>query len=550
MDTRWKTAGSLEKVFFHNFEQIEEQTFGSMMKNEIFSFQLIGFMSDPGICVYSKEFRVEIESEISPYINIFNIDYVPNDLPTIETECDDDYITKEPGFFPDPLKRCKNGIINIPNKNTRGLWISVEPNNEISGTYPIYIKVYDSEDNLCETLTYTLKIINAKLPEQKLINTGWFHGDCIAVLHKVEVGSDEYYKILEKYLKVYVKFGHNMILTPIFTPPLDTDVGLERPTNQLIGVKVSDDGYKFDFTKLDYWIELCKKHGIKKFEMAHLFSQWGAKFAPKIVAEKDGKIERIFGWETDGTGLEYAEFLDALLPKLMKFLEGKGVLDDCLFHISDEPHTDYLERFSAARAIVSKHIPDNLIIDALGFYEFYEKGLIKRPVVSLNHIHHFMDKGVKPLWGYYCMAQREDVSNRFLAMPSYRNRILGYQLYKNELEGFLQWGFNFWFAARSRSVIDPYMNTTSNGAFPGGDAFMVYPLDGDGEVVCSHRLYVFNEGLQDLRALEMLESLTDRETVINLLQEIDGFKVYPRNNNYIINLRGKINQMIEEKIGQ
>ena len=90
-----------------------------------------------------------------------------------------------------------------------------------------------------------------------------------------------------------------------------------------------------------------------------------------------------------------------------------------------------------------------------------------------------------------------------------------------------------------------YMNTTSNGAFPGGDAFMVYPLDVDGEVVCSHRLYVFNEGFQDLRALEMLEGLTDRETVLSLLEEIEGFRVYPRNNDYIIKLREKINQMIK-----
>ena len=54
--------------------------------------------------------------------------------------------------------------------------------------------------------------------------------------------------------------------------------------------------------------------------------------------------------------------------------------------------------------------------------------------------------------------------------------------------------------------------------------------------------------LQDLRALELLESLTDRETVLGLLDEIDGFRNYPRNNDYIINLRTKINEMIDANL--
>lgn len=546
METKWKTASSLEKILFHNFDEVAEQTYGSMMKNEIYSFQLVGYMYDE--LEYGVDFKFEVESKLLPYIKIYNIDYVPNRLPTIEVEDDDDYITKEPGFFPDPLHINKDNIINIPNKNTRAVWITVEPNSEISGTFPINIKIFGKENELCAECVYTLKVIDACLPKQRLLNTGWFHGDCIATLHNVEIGSEKYYEIVEKYLDVYVKFGHNMIITPIFTPPLDTDEGGERPTNQLIGVKVLSDGYEFDFTKLEYWIDICQKHGIEKFEMAHLFTQWGAKHAPKIMAEKDGKQQRIFGWDTDSAGEEYTGFLEAMLPKLIEFLKEKGIFENCLFHISDEPNKDHQEQYGKARAVMTKFIPEEQMMDALGLYDFYEKGLVKKPVVSINHIHNFIDKGVKNLWAYYCMAQREDVSNRFLAMPSYRNRILGYQLYKYEIEGFLQWGFNFWFGVRSRCVIDPYIDTTANGGFPGGDAFVVYPLDADGEVVCSNRLYVFNEALQDLRALELLESLTDRETVLSLIEDVKDFRVYPRNNEYILSLREKVNKIIEERI--
>ena len=97
-------------------------------------------------------------------------------------------------------------------------------------------------------------------------------------------------------------------------------------------------------------------------------------------------------------------------------------------------------------------------------------------------------------------------------------------------------------------MIDPYRDTCAGGGFPSGDPFVVYPLDGKGEVVCSTRLYVFHESLQDLRALELLESLTDRETVESILGDIRDFREYPRSNRYLVALREKINEMIKENL--
>ena len=130
-------------------------------------------------------------------------------------------------------------------------------------------------------------------------------------------------------------------------------------------------------------------------------------------------------------------------------------------------------------------------------------------------------------------------------MPGARTRCIGLQFYKYNIVGFLQWGYNFWFKELSVGVLNPYEDTTAGGAFQSGDAFVVYPLDEDGEVVCSTRLYVFHETLQDLRALKLLESLTDRDTVIAMLEEVKLFASYPRNNEYILKLREKVNSMIK-----
>jgi len=247
---RWKLTNSLEKIFFHNFDELKETVRGSMLKNEIYSFQLAGEFENTEFV--TVDCKIEIESELLPYISVYKIGYSVNDLPSIQIGDDDDYITKEPGLFPDALHKVTDGKFTLVDHQVRGLWIAVEPNGKISGTFPIKIRVYDKDGELSAELIYTLKIIDAMLPVQELLSTGWFHGDCIAALHNVEIGSDNYFEITDKYMKVYAKFGHNMILTPVFTPPLDTDVGSERPTNQLVDVTVTGGKYSFGFEKLGH----------------------------------------------------------------------------------------------------------------------------------------------------------------------------------------------------------------------------------------------------------------------------------------------------------
>ena len=155
-----------------------------------------------------------------------------------------------------------------------------------------------------------------------------------------------------------------MILTPIFTPPLDTDVGDERPTVQLIDVSFKDNEYHFGFANLKRWVGMCKRSGVEYFEFSHLFTQWGAQHPPKIVADIDGE----------------------------------------------------------------------------------------------------------------------------------RKRIIGFQLYKFCIKGFLHWGLNFWYSQFSLYPIDPFKVTDAGFAFPSGDAFLVYP--GEDGPIDSLRYEVFCEALQ------------------------------------------------------
>ena len=548
MEYNFKFLSSLEKVFFDLPQEIPELESGTMLKNEIYSFQLAGCIS--GYSIAKLMAKLTVESPLAEYITVKRVDYVPVTTPTIPSRSDEYYITKTPGMFPDPLQKIYDGNIFILDDQARSFWVTVEGKDLKPGKYPIHFKIEKATGDqivLCDK-TFTLEILGAELPPLDIYNTGWFHGDCIAALHNVEIQSEEYLVLVRKYLDVYVKFGHNTLLTPIFTPPLDTVVGGERPTNQLIDVWVENGQYRFGFDKLKQWLDVAHEAGVRYFEIAHLFTQWGAGHAPKIMATVDGEYKKIFGWETDALSDEYKGFMDAMLPQLVAFLKAEGVYDNCWFHISDEPRPNHTEQYEASQKLVLPHIPREKLLDALSSYEFYEKGIVASPVVSANHMRNFTDNGVLKQWVYYCGSQCSQSPNRFMAMPAYRNRILGSQLYKYETPGFLQWGYNFWFEQFSVGVVNPYADTCAAGSFPGGDSFLVYPVDKDGDVVLSTRLYVFNEGFQDLRAMKLLESLTDRKTVEALLVDLDGFDIYPRSNDYILDLRAKVNDLIREKI--
>lgn len=84
---------------------------------------------------------------------------------------------------------------------------------------------------------FKLEVIGAVLPKQKLIHTEWFHTDCLATHYGVDVSSEEHWRRIDQFVQTAVKFGINMILTPIFTPPIDMVVGGERPTVQLVDVE-------------------------------------------------------------------------------------------------------------------------------------------------------------------------------------------------------------------------------------------------------------------------------------------------------------------------
>lgn len=522
----------------------------SAFQNEVLSFQVAYYGN-----IECMEFvTFQIESQLKKDIRIRQVKLMPSIYPCSIVNYDDNYLDTKPGLYPDLLRDIQEAQVQIVPGQWQAVWIDVELKPEITkGLYQIECMLKDKEANtLCDT-SIAIQVYEGELPNQILKHTQWFHADCLADYYQVEPWSNEHWDIIEKSLKIYGKRGINTILTPTFTPPLDTEIGGERTTVQLVDVTVEDRNYKFEFSKLKKWFDLCEKYGILYFEIAHLFTQWGANHAPKVMATVNGSYQRIFGWETDATSLEYAEFLKAYLTTLTKQLDQWRMQGRVYFHLSDEPEEKDIKAYQNAKELVKGYVGDYQIMDALSRYQFYEEGLVDKPVPGTNHIEPFLEHKVPGLWTYYCCAQGSEVSNCFFAMPSARNRILGLQLYKYDLEGFLHWGFNFYNTRYSIEHINPYEVTDAGGAFQSGDAFLVYP-GADGAPEESLRLMVLAEAMQDMRALKWLETLTSKEYVLELIEEgLDQpltFKTYPKEECYLLKLREKVNAKISSCLNE
>lgn len=534
-----KLLSSLEKVFCDEECISFETKKASMLLNERYSFQFAFMMQGDRL----DDVSFYINSTIKDYISIRLVESVPSQMPCYFNH-DDNILRNKPGLYPDALVKIPEKI-RLLNNQWRSIWITIEPNCNIkAGTYEIEINMKQNDLTLIKD-TFSIEIIDKKLPDQKLIYTNWIHYDCISTYYNLEIFSEEHWIKIEEFIKVAAKYGMNMILTPLFTPPLDTEIGKERPTVQLIDVFKNGEKFDFCFKKLKRFIDLCLKNGIKHFEFAPLFTQWGSKYTPKIIANENGKIKRIFGWDILANSDEYKNFLNQFLPKLIEFINLENLQKNSWFHISDEPSLNDIENYEYAYNLLNTHIKEFNTLDAISNYDFYEKGYVKYPVVATDHIEKFIENNVTNLWAYYCCVQHIDVSNRFFNMPSHRNRILGMQLFKYNIQGFLHWGYNFWYSQFSKYPINPYIVSDAGCGFPSGDSYVVYPAE-DG-INISLRLEVFFDAIQDLRALQLLETKIGKEKVLEIIEnecEIT-FKNYKHSSSWLLNTREKINELIK-----
>lgn len=532
-----RILSSLEKIYDSDSMPAAEYKGFSMLKNEKKSFQLAIEASE------ACEVDLMCESTVK-CLRIYTVEHIRSDFPMWKKGADDYFRFSESGYYPDLLLPLNEERVRLKNGITV-LWIEIDAVHSEPGNHRISLTAGDKKAEI------DVEIINAELDFKDFVYTCWFHTDCLMSYYKFEAFSDEYWRVTENFLKTAREYGMNCVLTPIFTPPLDTGKGKERPTVQLVDITVENGVYFFNFDKLTRWIEMAHRSGIEYFELAHFYTQWGAKHAPKIMATVDGTYKKIFGWKTRANSRKYKSFIAALSVELKKYFEERNLKNNVFIHVSDEPNASMLRTYKKASMHIHSLFEGYRIIDALSDYSFYKKKIVTNPIPSTDHIDKFLGN-VDNLLTYYCSAQtNHNVSNRFFCNDSIRTRVIGYQMFKFDIKGFLHWGYNFYFTRLSKAPINPFEVTDAGKKFPSGDSFVVYPAE-DGTAYHSLRLKVFYDALQDMAALNTLEKLTDKKTCLSVIEE-EGkyditFKEYPHSEEWLLTTRENVNSAIKENI--
>lgn len=399
----------------------------------------------------------------------------------------------------------------------------------------------------------TVELIDALLTNPEFLYTNWFHYDCLSESHNIPVWTDEYFTMLGKYIKNAAEHGMNTLLTPAFTPALDTAIGTERMNVQLVDVVKENSGYTFDFTRMKRFVDIAKENGIRYFEHCHLFSQWGAKCAINIYGTENGKYVRLFGWETSAWDSEYKTFLQAYLQAFLAFAEAEGISDALTFHLSDEPRPNHLEEYQNAVDIVKDILKGKRISDALSDYDFYQRGLVENPIVYIPHADDFYGK-CKQLMLYYTGGHGNcGISNRLLTSSPWSTRSLGLLLYRYEAKGFLHWAYNYTYGNMSRGFYQPAMEPAFYKNVPAA-TYLAYP-DPIYGILPSLREKQMCSAINDFRALYLLESLIGRESVLALCEGVLGknidYYTVPDSAEQMVALREAINDaIVSEKRGR
>ncbi|OGV44534.1 MAG: hypothetical protein A2017_19675 [Lentisphaerae bacterium GWF2_44_16] len=502
--------------------------------NEKMSFQVsVRFENDDNV----NKIKVIAEGPSAWNIRVRRVGYVPvahQNTPILQDGKHNEGLGHIPGCVPDPL--FDEDSAAMPCGETNSFWISLKPHAKAApGNYSIKITVLSEKTGEKNTHSVKVKLHDIVIGKRKNFPvTHWFYMDALIDWYKTDYIDERLWKLLGAYFRNIAEHGQDTIYVPVFTPPLD---GVKRPSQLLHVTKKARDKYSFDWSDVKKYIGLAKKSGLEFFEWSHLFTQWGAANAIRIYEGqgKDGKL--LWKPELEATSKTYRLFLTQFLNELHNFVKTEKISDKSFFHLSDEPHGDeHKANYQKARNMLNEIAPWMKVMDALSGIEFAREKLTDMPVPTIRAALDFLKENI-PCWCYYCCGPRGKFLNHLMDTPLAKIAMHGMLFYRWPFQGFLHWGYNYWYRSQTTELINPF--TVQDGlayerGWAYGDTFLVYP--GAEGPVDSIRWEIFGESMQDYALLQTLG--IDRND--KMLSQLKAFDDFPLTEDWRRNLKSRL----------
>ena len=164
-----RSLSSLEKCFLDDrLSEKEEITSFSVLRGQRLSFQIGLCRHDP--LPFKTRFNLRLSGTLAPYAKARRVVNLPCHYPCIATNCDEHYLRREPGFYPDLLRPLHyDGQVSLPYNQPQAIWMDVSlPVDYAEGDYDLTVEVLSRTDGeVVASKTVTVRALGTSLPPQR-----------------------------------------------------------------------------------------------------------------------------------------------------------------------------------------------------------------------------------------------------------------------------------------------------------------------------------------------------------------------------------------------
>lgn len=452
--------------------------------------------------------KVEISVDSALFYHVHLVDCVSVTWPHYANDTKE-YICDSPQAVPDCLIPFSVDQPLWINKNYTVLWVTIRPPFPGDFTIEFTFKAEREE----ATCVFSTHVLSANIGEPYFTNDCYIDPIALSDYYQVPMFCDKHWEVIGKYMKLASENGITGIMAPVFTPEYE-----EYPSDgrilQLVDISCEGRNYNFLYDKLDCWVALAKKHGIKHFTVPPIFPTLEGPRHVKIYGTKDRHLIELFADEPYPFP-HYMAFLRKFLRELIAHLKEKRWHMDFTFHFTTIPlfaHEKVYREFRPSMRDVLKWCP---VQDYQVTYGFYMNDVVSDPIVTLHEMCDYMEHLDMGVTGCFDIISHKDVINQLIATPAVRLKALGLLAYKYDISGLFNLGFNYFSATTSGATANPFMNTDYGGRYPSGSLSLTYP--GAQEPYPSVRLKLIQHAMQDVAILRKLEGQMSRNRLITLI---------------------------------
>ena len=321
-----------------------------------------------------------------------------------------------------------------------------------AGVHSGAVKLTIGKDSI--TIPVELKVYNVHVPAQKdarfhMVN--WIYYESIASAHQVELRSNAYFEILEKYLDNQLDMRNDVLMIPSGVPVRDEN-----------GAVID-----FDFTHAEEVGNLALKKGFRSI-MGGFIARWKQWDNDEIYLLWDREVG-----VTTTEGYRQTKLYFSKAQECVTRNNWQKFYMQCMV---DEPQIPNALAYRALSAICRQNMPGVKLndpveaVDLAGSLDiwavkqaFYEK--------HLNAYQELQALGDE-FWVYTCGFPSGKTMNRVLDLPLNASRLPMWLCIKYGFTGFLHWGYHYHTEQVENDTCLPNKNC---GYMPAGNGFIVYP---------------------------------------------------------------------------